>query len=267
MERTDQVLARTGVDAGLTADRGVDHAQQRGRHMHDVDSAQPGRGGETCDIGGRSPPRLTIASLRPIPMRPNTSQMNPRTGRSLPFSASGISIRCASIPLSARVFRMASAVCASVGWCRMATLCRPARVRSSSPSRPVPMITGYGRSTSTSTVTGSLMRTRSFLGRQRRGRRGRLGCRGRCQRRRSTTPRWTTATPLLARRLGTLEPVHDVTHDRAGIATVGVHAQRGDLPIQRDTLAHQSFELLAAVAAGQQWAHRGTARAAPPPRR
>ena len=52
------------------------------------------------------PPRLTIASLRPTPMRPNTSQMKPTTGSSLPASASGISMRCASIPLSDRWFRI-----------------------------------------------------------------------------------------------------------------------------------------------------------------
>ena len=78
-------------------------------------------------------PRLTLASLRPIPMRPNTSQMKPTTGRSLPASASGISMRWASTPLSAKWFRIASAVCASTGWCRMATLCLPP---SSSPSSP-----------------------------------------------------------------------------------------------------------------------------------
>ena len=55
MERADQVLARVGVDAGLPADGGVDHAEQRGRHVHDVDSAQPGGGGEAGDVGGRSP--------------------------------------------------------------------------------------------------------------------------------------------------------------------------------------------------------------------
>ncbi|COY93644.1 Uncharacterised protein [Mycobacterium tuberculosis] len=61
------------------------------------------------------PPRLTRASLRPIPMRPNTSQMNPTTGRSLPASASGISMRCASTPLPAKRFRISSAVSASPG--------------------------------------------------------------------------------------------------------------------------------------------------------
>ena len=55
MERTDQVLARIGVDSGLAADRGVDHAEQGGGHVHDVDPTQPGGGGETGDVGGRSP--------------------------------------------------------------------------------------------------------------------------------------------------------------------------------------------------------------------
>jgi hypothetical protein len=35
MKRTDQVLARLGVDSGLAADRRVDHGEQRGGHMHD----------------------------------------------------------------------------------------------------------------------------------------------------------------------------------------------------------------------------------------
>ena len=55
VERADQVLSRVGVDAGLAADRGVDHAQQRGGHVHDVHAAQPGGGGESGDVGGRSP--------------------------------------------------------------------------------------------------------------------------------------------------------------------------------------------------------------------
>ncbi|SKU03972.1 Uncharacterised protein [Mycobacteroides abscessus subsp. abscessus] len=91
------------------------------------------------------PPRLTTASLRPIPMRPNTSQMKPRTAKSLPASASGISTRCASMPLSARVLRISSAVSARVGWCRIATLaspCEPFRLSTNSPSRPVPTMTG-----------------------------------------------------------------------------------------------------------------------------
>ena len=61
------------------------------------------------------PPRLITASLRPMPMRPNTSQMKPTTGSSLPASASGISIRCASIPLSAKALRIDSAVAARAG--------------------------------------------------------------------------------------------------------------------------------------------------------
>ena len=102
------------------------------------------------------PPRLTMASLRPRPMRPSTSQMNPTTGRSLPASASGISMRCASMPLSDRWLRIASAVCASTGWCRIATLCLPSRKPPSSPISPVPMTTGYGGSVFTSTVTGGV---------------------------------------------------------------------------------------------------------------
>ena len=46
---------RVGVDAGLAADGGVDHAEQRGRHQHHPDAAQPGRGDEPGQVGGRSP--------------------------------------------------------------------------------------------------------------------------------------------------------------------------------------------------------------------
>ena len=55
MEGADQVLACIGVDAGLAADRGVHHGEQRGRHVHDVDAPQPRGRGESGDVGGRSP--------------------------------------------------------------------------------------------------------------------------------------------------------------------------------------------------------------------
>ena len=55
VERADEVLALGGVDAGLAADRGVDHAEHRRRHLDDVDAAQPGRGDEAGEVGRRSP--------------------------------------------------------------------------------------------------------------------------------------------------------------------------------------------------------------------
>ena len=55
VEGTDQVLPGTGVDAGLAADRGVDHAEQRRRDVHDPHPAEPGRGHEPAQVGGRSP--------------------------------------------------------------------------------------------------------------------------------------------------------------------------------------------------------------------
>ena len=55
VERADQVLALGDVDGGLAAHRGVGHAEQRGRHQHDADAAQPGRGDEPGQVGGRSP--------------------------------------------------------------------------------------------------------------------------------------------------------------------------------------------------------------------
>ena len=55
VERADQVLARRDVDRGLAADRRVDHAEQRRRHVDDGHAAQPGRGGEPGEVGRRSP--------------------------------------------------------------------------------------------------------------------------------------------------------------------------------------------------------------------
>ena len=74
--------------------------------------------------------------------------MKPTTGRSLPASASGISTRWASIPLSDRRFRIASAVCGQRRLVKDRDLVRAVEHAPSSPSRPVPMITGYGGSTS-----------------------------------------------------------------------------------------------------------------------
>src|SRR5207244_4242519 len=48
VERTHEVLALRQVDAGLAADRAVDHREQRGGHLHDVDAAV---------IDGRRKPR------------------------------------------------------------------------------------------------------------------------------------------------------------------------------------------------------------------
>ena len=47
-------LPARGVDAGLAADRRVDHAEQRGRDVHDPHAAQPGRGHEAAEVGGRA---------------------------------------------------------------------------------------------------------------------------------------------------------------------------------------------------------------------
>ena len=45
-ERADEVLALGQVDAGLAADGGVDHAEQRRRHVHDGDAPVVDGGGE-----------------------------------------------------------------------------------------------------------------------------------------------------------------------------------------------------------------------------
>ncbi len=52
VEGADEVLAGAGVDPGLAADRGVDHGQQRGRHVDDADAAGPGGRHEAAEVGG-----------------------------------------------------------------------------------------------------------------------------------------------------------------------------------------------------------------------
>ena len=55
VEGADEVLALGGVDPGLAADRGVDHAEHRGRDLDDAQPAQEGRRHEAGQIGRRSP--------------------------------------------------------------------------------------------------------------------------------------------------------------------------------------------------------------------
>lgn len=54
VEGTHEVLAGGGVDAGLAAHRGVDHAEQRGGHRHPAHPAQPARGHEPGQVGDRA---------------------------------------------------------------------------------------------------------------------------------------------------------------------------------------------------------------------
>ena len=54
MEDADEVLALVGVDAGLAADRRIDHAEHGRRHLHDAHAAQPGRGDEAREVGDRA---------------------------------------------------------------------------------------------------------------------------------------------------------------------------------------------------------------------
>src|SRR5690349_17014012 len=132
----------------------------------------------------------------------------------------------------------------------MATLCLPSRIRWRSPSRPRPMITGYGGSTWTSTVTGSVMVTRLLCGKRGRRRR-RIGTGRRRQRRRGAPPRGPTAPSLLTRRIRILEALDDVAHHRPRVTAVGVHPERRDPPVQRNALGHQRLVLLASVRPGQ----------------
>ena len=46
----DEVLAVTGVDAGLAADRGIDLGKQRRRHLHEAHAPAHDRGGEAGEV-------------------------------------------------------------------------------------------------------------------------------------------------------------------------------------------------------------------------
>ena len=59
-EGPDEVLARhpggkRQVDAGLAADRGIDHRQQRGGHLHERQPTEIGRRGEARQVAGHPP--------------------------------------------------------------------------------------------------------------------------------------------------------------------------------------------------------------------
>src|SRR5437764_3438460 len=123
------------------------------------------------------------------------------------------------------------------------------------------MMTGYGGSTSTSTVTGSVTVAFRVSGGDRRGCRWGFGARLRRQGRRTAAPR--RAAPPPPGRLRILQTVGDVAYHRAGVSAVGVDAHRRDPPVQRNPFGHQGFELLVAIAARAQRPHGAAAGAAP----
>ena len=103
VERADQVLAGGGVDAGLAADRRVDHAEQRGRPP--APSARP-RSQHAATKPARSvtapPPTPTTASVRVKLAPPSASQHRAATSSVLPASASGTSIGSTASPAAAQ---------------------------------------------------------------------------------------------------------------------------------------------------------------------
>ncbi len=50
MKRADEILARRQIDAGLAADRRIDHREQGRRHLHEGDAAHPAGRAETGEI-------------------------------------------------------------------------------------------------------------------------------------------------------------------------------------------------------------------------
>ena len=67
MERADEVLALGQVHTGLAADRAVDHREQRGGHLHDVDPAVVDRGREAGGVADDSPADRDDSALRSSP--------------------------------------------------------------------------------------------------------------------------------------------------------------------------------------------------------
>ena len=55
MEGADEVLALGGVDSGLAAHGGIDHAEDGGGDVDDLDPAQPSGGDESAEVAHRSP--------------------------------------------------------------------------------------------------------------------------------------------------------------------------------------------------------------------
>ena len=196
VEGADQVLAALGVDAGLAADRRVDHAGQRGRHLHDPHPAQPGR--RRPSRPGRWWRRRrgpTRASLRVKPTWPSTSKQKPATASVLASSPSGTSITWASKPPAARSSRTASAVARSVGGWSTATRCAPASSGGSSPSRPVPITTSYGRAPSTTVRVGCIGHRSATCPEVRSRSASRPGSRRRCGGSRRSSRRRTSPAP------------------------------------------------------------------------
>ena len=54
MNRADEILARVGVHAGLSADRAVDHREQRGGDLHMRNASQINRRDESGEIADNS---------------------------------------------------------------------------------------------------------------------------------------------------------------------------------------------------------------------
>jgi hypothetical protein len=56
VKRADEILALSGIDASLAANRGINHAEQCRGHLHKPHSTQPGGRHESGEIGGGSSP-------------------------------------------------------------------------------------------------------------------------------------------------------------------------------------------------------------------
>ena len=146
MERADQVLSGGGVDPGLPADRGIDHREQRRRHVDDPDAAQPGRRGETGHVGRRSaadgdddvgPCQLQLAQLVPqrAPRSRATSPARPRRSGHAPPPGD---LPGAAGPASDSAYRV------TAGSATTATAGAPRHSSTAAAMTPWPTTTSYG---------------------------------------------------------------------------------------------------------------------------
>ena len=143
MEAADEVLAFTGVDSGLSADGRVDHAEQRGRQIHQGHPAQPGGGDEPGQIGGRSTADRDDGVGPGETGRAEDDQQWAATSAVLAASPSGTSIRTGSRPAVASAEQTRSARLIKVGgWITATCSAVPGSSAGSSASRPRPTSTG-----------------------------------------------------------------------------------------------------------------------------
>ncbi len=269
VEGADEVLARVGVDPGLAADGGVDHGQQRGRDVHDVDAPQPGRRGEARHVGGRAAAETDDGVLaadsdaaQHFPDEPDDRQVLARLGvgdlDAVRVDALGGQVGADGLG-GAGQHRLMQDGDLVAGAQQLPHLGQ----QSGADDHRVGRIDGHldghrggrrglghlrtpaRRAASAAGVAGVTGADSRGLGAGAGGVvAGTLFGLGR---RRSAPGR---AAPPRRRRV--LQPRDDVAHHRAGVAAVGVDPDGRDAPVQRHPVVHQLAVLLGVVRTGEQ---------------